>query len=144
MVTVQTFPEEILLRFDEAGAFKAAHQVRRRVTTYDDGSVAAELLPAEAIDPGGFAAIMGEAAAAAAASAAANLAQVAALTEALDLMEAERDEARTIAVTAVATSEVAVRMGQEAEAAAADLRHQLATALAEAAALRAQLAPTEP
>lgn len=90
----ETIPYEILIRFGEDGAFKGAHQQRRRVVTLGAERLKDEVLPAEPLDPAGFAAVMGEAAAKAMAEGAAALA------------ESERLRREIAALTVAAAEEV--------------------------------------
>lgn len=89
----ETIPYEILIRFGEDGAFKGAHQQRRRVVTLGAERLKDEVLPAEPLDPSGFASVMGEAAARALAEGTAALAECERLRRvvaALTLAETER------------------------------------------------------
>ncbi len=86
-LTDVTIPYEILIRFDGDGAFKGAHQVRRRVVTLAGEVLKDDLLPAEPLDPDGMGAAIGEAAARAIADAAALLAERDALAGELDALK---------------------------------------------------------
>jgi hypothetical protein len=55
-ITEQTALYEVLVRFDKDGTLAGAHQQRRTIVTFDDGSTTERLLPPESIDIAGLAA----------------------------------------------------------------------------------------
>lgn len=152
VVTDVTIPYEILIRFGDDGAFKGAHQVRRRRVTVGGELVNEQELPAEPLAGEAFAAAIGEAAAMALADASTAVARavvaereagearaaLAAVEEHLTLVMAGLQRAEAGQTAAELSAAAAVAQWRDAQARADlmearvdDLLRQIGTAAAE-------------